>query len=311
MSSLFSISWSEIGLIYFSSSLLLLLFYGQTFAIKVFLVSVANLCCLPYIIFSIYYQWRVVKQWCRLCLLVVSILIAEAIWCIFNFWSAPIIAYSSNSTILAVLLCLLLPITAVRILKPLMIDRAEYRAKSTTATRFKNNPAIFQSLLTQQAKVHDGWQQLGIDIGNPYATNTIIKVCNPFCGPCAKAHPILEEIISANKNIRLKVIFTTRNRKTDIGTKIVKHMLAISAEGDPERTRRALDQWYTDKTKNHNQFFEKFPLKKNVSELQVEDNISAMNKWCTDTGIRYTPTIFINSYLLPDNYEIDDLQYIL
>ena len=34
-----------------------------------------NILALPYTIFSVYYQWRVAKQWCVLCLVVQGLLI--------------------------------------------------------------------------------------------------------------------------------------------------------------------------------------------------------------------------------------------
>jgi len=40
------------------------------------IVSLFNLLALPYIIFSVYYQWRVAKQWCVLCLAVQALLLA-------------------------------------------------------------------------------------------------------------------------------------------------------------------------------------------------------------------------------------------
>jgi len=48
------------------------------------------------------------------------------------------------------------------------------------------NPEIFNGLMQLQPVVTDGWQDIGITIGNPEATNTIIKVCNPYCGPALK-----------------------------------------------------------------------------------------------------------------------------
>lgn len=36
-----------------------------------------------------------------------------------------------------------------------------------------------------------------------------------------------------------------------------------------------------------------------------------MEKWCKETDIRFTPTIFINGYELPAAYDIEDLNYFL
>lgn len=69
-----SISWSEVGFFYFSVSYLLLLLQGYN---ALPLVAWLNIFALPYTVFSIYYQWRVAKQWCVLCLWVQAILVAQ------------------------------------------------------------------------------------------------------------------------------------------------------------------------------------------------------------------------------------------
>lgn len=54
--------WGELGFFYFASSTLFLLFPGISFINKVPWLAIAGTTAAPYIIFSIYYQWKVVKQ---------------------------------------------------------------------------------------------------------------------------------------------------------------------------------------------------------------------------------------------------------
>jgi len=76
----FGISWSEVGFFYFATTLLFLLIPGFDFLSKATVISVANLAAVPYVFFSIYYQWKVARQWCPLCLTVQVVLIAELLW---------------------------------------------------------------------------------------------------------------------------------------------------------------------------------------------------------------------------------------
>jgi hypothetical protein len=47
-------------------------------------------------------------------------------------------------------------------------------------------------------------------------------------------------------------------------------------------------------------------------ELRIQDKkIDGMKEWCDKAEIRVTPTIFYNSYQLPDVYNIGDLKYFL
>ena len=186
-SKILGMSWSEAGFFYFASTFLFLLFPGISFIAKICLLSIANCLAAPYILFSVYYQWKVVKQWCPLCLTVQAVLAAELIWSIVNFWQTSTSFYFEHSIFLPVAYCLLLPVFLWYILKPLILKAKDEPVYKAAYKRLLYNPETFNHLLQQQPIAPDGYQNLGIEIGNPNAENTIIKVCNPYCSPCAKA----------------------------------------------------------------------------------------------------------------------------
>lgn len=73
-------SWSEIGYFYFATTSLWLLFPFVPFADKVGWIAISNAIAMPYTIFSLFYQWKVAKQWCPFCLTVQGVLLAEFFW---------------------------------------------------------------------------------------------------------------------------------------------------------------------------------------------------------------------------------------
>ena len=129
-----------------------------------------------------------------------------------------------------------------------------------------------------------------------------------FCGPCAKAHPVLEEIVQHNKDVNVKVIFTATNAESDSTGKPVKHLLAIAANQNAQLTEQALDDWYMADKKDYELFAAKYPMN---GELKLqEDKIDLMKKWCDEAEITATPTIFINGKRLPETYNINELKNI-
>lgn len=66
--------WSEIGFTYFSVSLLALLIFPQSIAY----LALFNACCLPFTVWSIWYQHFRAHAWCTLCVSVQCTL-----WCLF------------------------------------------------------------------------------------------------------------------------------------------------------------------------------------------------------------------------------------
>lgn len=110
-SKILGMSWSEAGFFYFASTFLFLLFPGISFIAKICVLSIANCLAAPYILFSVYYQWRVVKQWCPLCLTVQAVLFLELVWAIANYWAHPFLPISSLPiAYLPIAYCLSLPI---------------------------------------------------------------------------------------------------------------------------------------------------------------------------------------------------------
>ncbi len=313
------VSWSEIGFFYFAGGFISLLLAGTNAAPILQVLVLLNVLAIPYTFFSIYYQWKVAKQWCPLCLAVQALLLAE-------FLSAILISPSfiiQNSTfniqnsflstvnhqLPTLFLSFFLPIIAWYLIKPLLLQTEEAKRQKRELLKFKYDTRIFDALIAKQNPVNSSTDVLGITIGNPHAHNTIIKVCNPYCPPCARAHPQIDELLEANPDLKVQILFTTTNDENDRGNKPVKHLLAITAQNNEMLTRKALDDWYLPGKKDYEVFAAKYPMNGEI-KLQ-EAKVEAMNKWCKETGIAFTPTFFVNGYQLPDVYTVGDLKYFL
>lgn len=302
-----TVSWGEVGLFYYAGSLMTLIFAPISLVSLQFL-SWLGIMAVPYTIFSIYYQWKVVREWCTLCLSIQALLMMNALNILFSSIPLLPIDFIVSSFLIIAALYLIVPILWY-ILKPLAFKIQ----KSTTTTReynrLKFNTEIFETLLHKQKMITEPIDDLGIDIGNKEAKNTIVKVCNPYCGPCAKAHPQIEELIEQNKDIKAKIIFTTKNEETQPAYHPTRHLLAIAEKNEESITKRALDDWYLADTKEYAQFSNKYPMN---GELERQgEKMEKMESWCTKMEISHTPTLFINGFQLPDAYGIEDLKYFL
>jgi thiol-disulfide isomerase/thioredoxin len=303
------LSWSEVGFFYFTGGLLLLLFFGNNINSAISLLGLLNLFAMPYIVFSVYYQWRVAKQWCVLCLGVQALLLIGGINILSNnFLSAfPTISFSF---LISAVLIYLLPVFLWYSIKSSILQLQESKNTKREFLRIKFNTQIFETLLKKQKEVSISAEGLGIDIGNPDATNTLIKVCNPYCGPCAKAHPQIDKLLEEIPNLKVKIIFTTPNNEENLAIKPVRHLLAIVEKSNNEKIiKQSLDDWYLPEKKDYDSFAAKYKM--NGELLKQAAKIEAMDGWCKKMAISFTPTLFINGYQLPDAYGIEDIQYFL
>lgn len=301
-----NISWTVWGAAYFLTFYLSIAFFGGQIG-NLVLWAILSLLISPFILFSLHYQYYIVKHWCTLCLAVqgiigmnafVSLIYIEAIYSNANtilFHELSLIVLS-GAGILFMLSYLIPTVKASK-------DRDDLEMKWR---KLRYNSDIFHSLLNKTERIRESTLELGIILGNENAEIEIIKVCNPYCGPCAKAHPELEYIIENNSNVRLRIIFTASGLPDDERTAPVLHLMAIQEEYGREKVHDALNDWYLSKDKDYVAFSSKYPLKSHLNEHKAK--VMAMRKWCDRTRIRETPTIFINGHQLPESYNIKDLK---
>jgi uncharacterized membrane protein/thiol-disulfide isomerase/thioredoxin len=318
-SRIFNFSWSTIGFSYFGGMLMALQIGGIANISVLAILSWLNIFALPYIIYSIYYQWRIVKNWCRLCLIIQSLLVVQFVIGILGGFPQPILSGDfSLSSFLSVVTSLGFVFTASVLIVPTLQKAKTAGTKSIELQRIKHNPSIFNAMMAKQRFIDMPPQDLGIEIGNPKGSLKIIKVCNPYCGPCISAHPIIESLIEANKDLCVQIIFNASESEIDYKRDVVKHLMALDAKNDKALTHRALDDWYNSPEKNYAAFSAKYPMN---GELKQQDHkIRNMWSWCETSDIKVTPTFFLcfnakevnpKFYQLSSLYRVEDLPYLI
>lgn len=170
-----------------------------------------------------------------------------------------------------------------------------------------SNKELFEYFLSSSRHITSNPEGLGIFLKGPNTKYHVLKVCNPYCGPCARTHPLLEQLYEAG-NIDLQIVFVSGGGD-EVRLKTIRHLMGIASGGNLEQTRQALDEWYSQDNKDYEAFAVNYPL--NGELAKQESNIKAMLDWAEKEQITHTPTIFINGYELPSAYEVEDLKYVL
>jgi hypothetical protein len=309
-------SWSEIGFFYFSGGFIFLLLIPDGLLAGLTFLGIINALALPYVVFSIIYQWRIAKQWCPLCLAVQALLLLEFAIFFFSSWNTNNFAFyfknvgRTDAEWLILISSFLLPVFFWILSKKTYLVAQDAKQFNKELNRLKYDKVIFHALLSKQNQLKNSPDSLGIILGNPDAKNTIIKVCNPYCGPCARAHLILEEILKNNNDVKVQIIFTATNDEGDIRAAPVKHFMALLEKKDKVAVESALRYWYNSLDKDYELFATKFPLKNDDLE-KVGLKIEKMSQWCKQMKIAITPTVFLNGYQLPGIYNVNDLKFLI
>lgn len=311
------ISWSAIGFSYFMGILLLQLFSGINSPVALWAASWINTIAVPYVLFSVYYQWRVAKQWCVLCLCVQVLLILQLVTALLGGWHSLLpFSIMEHALSFAIPTAFALPILVTIILLPALQKAKESRRYYTALQKLKHNRQVFEALLKKEKELITNPAGLGIVLGPPDASYKLIKVCNPYCGPCATAHKPMEKLLHNNPDLQIQILFTSTNTEGDIKAVPVKHLLAIAANHAETTVRQALDDWYLPEKRDYETFAAKYPM--NGELKQQSEKIAAMSEWCNEVKIDFTPTFFVSIpdddgitryYQLPGIYQVTDLKY--
>ena len=162
------LSWSEVGLFYFVGGLIVLLTASPLTAtaarpeggIKSWIEApigglgavfgALSVLALPYTFYSFYYQWRVAKSWCPLCLGVLAVLWLEAV---VGFSSLQDFSFSNTEQYSFLIYCFGITPLLWFAIKPFIIRARDADGLQQELKRFKNNPDLFEILLHQQRRM--------------------------------------------------------------------------------------------------------------------------------------------------------------
>ena len=304
------LSWSEIGFFYFTGSFLFLLITG-TDVFGMLLLAMLNAAAVPYCFYSVFYQWKVVKQWCVLCLCIQALLILQFAISYFLVWTHINLTALVPSLHQALLFftSFLLPVMFWTFSKHHFVQAKLGSRFNSELNRLKYDNTFFETLLQQQKQVAGNPFSIGIMLGNPNASNSIITACSPYCDPCARAHPIIEDLLNRNRDLCVCIIFNATNKDGDARNEPVKHLLALFHNSETVFFLHALNDWYSSQGKDYPAFAKKYPFPGRLSDYDAE--VNRMNTWCEHNSIEFTPTIFINGYQLPAMYTPNDLPVFL
>lgn len=293
------LAWSDVGLIYFSTVLFLLVNINP-------LVLLIPAFAVPFIPYSLYYQRWVLKKWCTLCLFIIVILTLQiaTVWPFFSNSATDVFSIQTLSQVLFTGIAI--AAMWLGVVKPLLRQSKEGREDFYRLLRFKNKPEMFESLLTRQRRIDsEAWSE-DLQLGNPVAAIQILVACNPYCTPCARTHDYLHELLK-KRDIGLTVRFAVNPRAMADPRTIATYYLLQAVKDRPiQYKREALHYWYS--IMDLEKFQQRYQADKNAL---VEKQVYKHYEWSKSAQLAFTPAIFINGYELPAEYRASELSVVL
>ncbi|MEK6155350.1 thioredoxin domain-containing protein [Flavobacteriaceae bacterium 3-367] len=265
---------------------------------------------LPAVVYSIYHQGFVTKKWCPLCLIVVSVLLAQSAVSIFNLdvILTDGIALKGLLAIFLVFIC----ITSFWIsAKPYLLEWFDLKKQKIEYHRFRRNFNLFRALLLKESPTNMALEKKvenEIVLGNRKAFLNIVVVTNPSCYYCGSAHREIEKILEKNaKEVSVTIRFCSLKKK-DGSYLVAERLLEMyNTEFSPDLLKESLREAY-----HTHMEIGKWLLKwGKPSSKSYRSILLEQEKWCSTNGINFTPAILINGRLYPKEFKRTDLSYFM
>jgi len=299
--------WSEIGLGYFSTNFLILLFFPSW----VTYIALINILTLPYSFWSVWYQRAKAKQWCILCLiaqiLLWTIFIANYI---FGYIQIPTFSPSILQSFSFLVCFYAASVLVINALVPkLNADRAVPILRQAL-NALKADEDVFKALLKQQPFYETNNSDSIIRFGNPDSSLRLTILSNPYCNPCSLMHKRIETLLQKmNSNISVQYILSSFDESLNSTNKylIAACLKICHCDFDAESPQQIFSDWFEKGKALSDDYFKDRNLDMENPEIEIE--FQKHEAWRNKTQLRATPTVLVNGYQLPESYKVEDLRY--
>lgn len=293
------ISWSEIGLGYFMSNIILIMLFPQLANYY----ALINICSLPYTFWSIWYQYKVAKQWCVLCVVVQALL-----WVLFIVdISFGLVTYLTitYTSLFFVAIVYVLPLLVLNFIVKKIGQANQLDSVKQELNRIKSDEDLFITLLKQQKYHSIDLSVSKIIFGNTNASLHITILTNPHCAPCARMHKRVIKLMEKNRDqISIQYVFSAFDESL---LQSNKFLIASYLYNKPEDAEKIYSEWFGNSNKDVDDYLKRTQI--DLDDANILKEMINHDKWKRESKLMATPTILVNGYELPGNYQIEDLLY--
>ena len=299
---------SDVGIVYFTTiSLILLISSITATAVNYMLfygISILSTLFIPY---SLYYQWRVIKKWCPLCLIVLGVLFLQAMSLIIFLD----VDFQFQFRDLYIPLFSLLMVSVFWFeLKPGLKKKQEFDVLQLEHYKFKRNTSLFTTALQSSDQKNVTIEGINeIVLGNKNAPLKIVLITNPLCFFCKEAHQVFHALLNDRRdNLQIIIRFNinTSIETENKGLDISNELLEIYKNQREEVYTEALNDIYSDLSPDA--WLQKWKTSSKINHLSI---LEKEKEWCINNTINFTPAVFINGYLFPKEYKVSDISFFI
>ena len=294
-----SITWADAGIVYFTGGLTALFILPIVFSFNT--LSVLAISALPYPVFSVLYQWIKIRKWCPLCFSVQFVIILESViaFNILNFNELRI------SYFMPVLILFSIVFLFVLLFKFLFIISREMEHLKLETLKMKRDPEVFLYKLNQGERLDIAVDEHALVFGDTQSTILMSVFLSFHCSACSKKFDHIVRLMDKNFKFKIQLIFSPP--LDDISGRLFKSVYHSAKFGDKNLALKELITWYNTDSKKR---LKLVPVNNIEGTIDGYTDMISYNTLLFSKGyITAVPSVYVNGYLLPDTYTMEDIRY--
>jgi len=292
-SKLFGIKMGDFSFLFFAT----LYFYAIVYGVPSLRISfILMLPAIAFALYSVIYQIFILRRFCLFCLCIDLLIGGDMLLLSISKYEAYLTIYGRDVFLFFIIGCFVF----IGWRQITMLLAQNFKGKQLQS-RFVMlyRPNIFQRLLEQETKVEGINKQWTIYNENIKSGNEVIIISNLNCSNCKKIYHHLQKLSSLTK---IKLIFMANSAdKQDVCLSL--QLLSYYKLKGWNDTIKALDRWDNNEDTKI--------IQRQAVNTMGRELFENQQTYCRENRFIYTPIIIVNEHLLPDVYNIEDLEYLL
>ena len=298
-SKLFGIfSWVDIGTFYFIVFLFVIWFMQRQGTIIT--LAIISLFAAVYIPYSLFYQAKIAKRWCTLCLLVQGVLLFNALLSIVVILKECLVLRDLIMTAVRIVVMSLILFPLYYFVSNSLSSSYSFKQKNKKYRQYLFSAEGINSIIYQTPEV-DFTCSNKMPVIKREGSAELTMIINPLCSPCINKTREVIEILKRKRYTSLYVVFLVDPKSTSevaqasrLITDSMAGQLASSLENYTKRYRGVCN------------------AESNVSFCPESSQIIESSfRWCQENNYMSTPKTFLNNHELPSLFSVNDIDYLI
>ncbi len=300
------INYSDFSLLFFLSQIILYPIMSLSGYVQEYFnyQSIALYASIPLLLSSLYFQKYIIKKWCVICLGIISVTAVELL--LTGFIIKPSFYFNLPSLNLFLIINSILIIGWI-IVKQKLSQFNLLKDFQIRTTRFIRNYSLFKNTILEGKKFDIPFGSSGPDNDKKL---TITLITNPFCDYCKKAHFAIEKIIKKHhdKVTRDVILNVDIHDEYDNDKLVCQKMMTMLLKRQNQKFITSLNEWF--EHENVSDWLEKYKSI-DIDSTKTDNAFETQKNWCIQNQKDFTPALFINGYLYPLIYDMENLDYFI